>query len=110
MEETAHLNDEQHGPKTGHYAKDSPGKDAAYLFALRVGGTLIATLEERRLACIHSSLVPPCGNTNKGGRNGQTGVEDNRVENGVFLEESRLFFEDAKEPSKLDAREYIPQH
>lgn len=49
MLETTHLDDEQHYPKRAHYAEDNPGKDVAYLLALRVllgGGTLVATTAE----------------------------------------------------------------
>lgn len=71
--EIADLEDKYYDPKSAHDAEDDPGKYVAYLFAFRVrlgGGSLIATVEERRLAFVHSRLVPPCGNTNKGERSG----------------------------------------
>jgi hypothetical protein len=108
----AYLDDEQHGPKSAHYAEDDPGKDVAYLLAFRVflgGGTLAGIAEERRFAYVHSSLVPPCGDTNEGGCSGQTNVEDDRVQSDVGLEERGFLFEDTKESNKLDTRENIPQ-
>ena len=74
------------------------------------GGSLVATAEERRLARVHSRLVPPRRNTNKGERSGQTDVEDDRVDRDVFPEERRLFFEDAEEPDELNTGERISQY